>query len=143
MLRHSRGPRRPASYSARSPSIRPLVGNAQARRFSPQDGGLWACGGLPERWELVAVLRPITALGARTCHFPPPFNSSHQVSFTSASSRADRACLERAGRTRPANGRLRGAVGADVARGVKLARYVRMAGMIVNDPTRASGTREH
>src|SRR5262245_4130823 len=112
MLRHSRGPRRPASYSARSPSIRPLVGNAQARRLSPQDGGLWACGGLPERWELVAVLRPITALGARTCHFPPPFNSSHQVSFTSASSRADRACLERAGRGQSANGRLRDPIGA-------------------------------
>src|SRR5262245_66693207 len=44
--------------------------------------------------------------------FPPPFNSSHQVSFTSASSRADRACLERAGRSQPANGRLRDAVGA-------------------------------
>jgi len=32
--------------------------------------------------------------------------------FTSVSSRADRACLERAGRSQPANGRLRDAVGA-------------------------------
>src|SRR5262249_7422967 len=32
--------------------------------------------------------------------------------ITSASSRADRACLERAGRSQPANGRLRDAVGA-------------------------------
>ena len=54
------------------PSIRPLVGNAQAGRPSPRGSGLWACGGLPERWELMAVLRPITALSARTCHFPPP-----------------------------------------------------------------------
>src|SRR5262249_41513384 len=35
----------------------------------------------------------------------PP--TSCQVSFTSASSRADRACLERAWRSQPANGRLR------------------------------------
>jgi hypothetical protein len=35
-----------------------------------------------------------------------------QVSFTSASSRADRACLERAWRSQPANGGLRDAVGA-------------------------------
>src|SRR5215510_10410773 len=38
--------------------------------------------------------------------------TSCQVAFTSASSRADRACLERAGRSQPANGRLRDAVGA-------------------------------
>src|SRR5262249_19970479 len=38
--------------------------------------------------------------------------TSCQVSFTSASSRADRACLERAWRSQPANGRLRDAVGA-------------------------------
>ena len=38
--------------------------------------------------------------------------TSCQVSFTSAPSRADRACLERAGRSQPANGRLRDAVGA-------------------------------
>src|SRR5215475_440898 len=38
--------------------------------------------------------------------------TSGQVSFTSASSRADRACLERAGRSQPANGRLRHSVGA-------------------------------
>src|SRR5262245_56960537 len=38
--------------------------------------------------------------------------TSGQVSFTSAPSRADRACLERAGRSQPANGRLRDGVGA-------------------------------
>src|SRR5499426_3425241 len=38
--------------------------------------------------------------------------TSCQVSFTSASSRADRAYLERAWRSQPANGRLRDAVGA-------------------------------
>src|SRR5215472_18884435 len=38
--------------------------------------------------------------------------TSCQVSSTPASSRADRACLERAGRSQPANGRLRDAVGA-------------------------------
>src|SRR5262249_30320825 len=38
--------------------------------------------------------------------------TSCQVSFTSASSRADRACLERAWRSQPANGRLRDTVGA-------------------------------
>src|SRR5262249_12443379 len=38
--------------------------------------------------------------------------TSCQVSSTPASSRAARACLERAGRSQPANGRLRDAVGA-------------------------------
>src|SRR5262245_11628014 len=38
--------------------------------------------------------------------------TSCQVSFTSAASRADRACLERAWRSQPANGRLRDAAGA-------------------------------
>src|SRR5262245_40725466 len=38
--------------------------------------------------------------------------TSCQASFTSASSRADRACLERAWRSQPANGRLRDAEGA-------------------------------
>src|SRR5262249_44529871 len=41
-----------------------------------------------------------------------PPTSSGRVVFTSAASRADRACLERAGCSQPANGRLRDAVGA-------------------------------
>jgi hypothetical protein len=39
--------------------------------------------------------------------------TSCQVSFTSASSRADRACLERAWRSQPADGRLRYTIGTE------------------------------
>src|SRR5262245_4030620 len=42
----------------------------------------------------------------------PVLRTGCQVSFTSASSRADRACPERARCSQPANGRLRHAVGA-------------------------------
>src|SRR5262249_36545559 len=47
-----------------------------------------------------------------SCLAEPVLLTSCQVVFTSASSCADRACLERAGCSQPANSRLRDAVGA-------------------------------
>ena len=68
---------------------------------SPESRRRWGAGGMPVRPKHCPHVAP-----------EPALLTGCQVSFTSASSHADRAYRERAGRSQPANGRLRHAVGA-------------------------------